>query len=87
MIIKYELEQFVKELEEKLPNLDDKRYEYWKDKIAILNRVNIEFLEYEELLRKVANMNAQTNIDCLKMQKELNDLRNEIQHLKKNING
>lgn len=85
MIIKYEIEQFIKELEEKLPNLDDKRFNYWKEKIGILNRVSIEYMEYEELLKKVANMNAKANLDYLKVQRELTELKAEVKHLKENI--
>lgn len=85
MILRYEIEKFINELEEKLPQLDDKRYQYWKDKIHILNRVNIEFMEYEDLLRKVALMNSKAQVDALKLTKEVMELRAEVEHLKEHI--
>lgn len=87
MILKYEIEQFCKELEEKLPKLEGKQYEYWKDKVHILNRVNIEFMEYEDLMRKVATMNSKAQVDALKMMKRVEELEKEVKHLKENING
>ena len=54
MIIKYEIEAFCKEIEAKLDTLSDKAYDNAKNKLAVLNRINIEFMEYEDLMRKSA---------------------------------
>ena len=85
MILQLEIEQFIKEIEAKLPKLDGKAYDSAKDKINILNRVNIEFMEYEDLLRKVALMNSKAQVDALKLTKEVMELRAEVEHLKENI--
>ena len=87
MIVKYEIEQFIKELEEKLPNLQGKQKEYWLDKVAILNRVNYEFMDYENLLRKLAIINSNCTSENYKLQHRLEKLEKEIEHLKENING
>ena len=70
MILKYEIEQFIQEIENKLPTLQGNAYDSAKDKINILNRVNIEFMEYEDLLKKVATMNSKAQVDALKLTKE-----------------
>ena len=85
MILKYEIEQFIQEIENKLPTLQGNAYDSAKDKINILNRVNIEFMEYEDLLRKVALMNSKAQVDALKLTKEVMELRAEVEHLKENI--
>mgnify|MGYP005992210391 CR=1 FL=1 len=87
MILKYELEQFINDIESKLPQLEGKAYDNAKDKIAILNRVNIEFMSYEDLMRKLAKDNSKANIRSLKLERELEDLKKEVKHLKDNING
>jgi len=85
MIIQIEIEQFCKELEDKLPNLDDKKFKYWKDKVTLLNRVSIEFMEYEDLMRKLALQHNEMKAATLKMAVQLRDLKSEVEHLKKNI--
>lgn len=85
MIIKYEIEQFIKEIEEKLPSMKGKQLETWQDKIAILNRVNIEFMEYEKLLRKLAIDVSNSGNSILKLEREIEILKKEIEHLKENI--
>ena len=94
MILQMEVEQFIQEIEKKLPKLDGKAYESAKDKIAILNRVSIEFMEYEDLMRKLALQNNDIKCNYLKMQVELKDhkskidyLEKELETVKKNING
>lgn len=85
MILKYEIEQFIQEIEKKLPTLKGKAYDAAKDKINILNRVNIEFMEYEDLMRKVATMNSKANTDILKLWEVVNKQDEQIKHLKANI--
>jgi hypothetical protein len=85
MILKYEIEQFIQEIENKLPTLQGNAYDSAKDKINILNRVSIEFMEYEDLLKKVALMNSKAQVDALKLTKEVMELRAEVEHLKENI--
>ena len=85
MILKYEIEQFIQEIENKLPTLQGNAYDSAKDKINILNRVNIEFTEYQDLLRKVALMNSKAQVDALKLTKEAMELRAEVEHLKEHI--
>ena len=92
MILKYEIEQFCKDIESKLPSLEGKAYENAKDKVHILNRVNIEFMEYEDLLRKLALQNNDIKCDYWKLQIQMKDMKSqlssmeqELEHLKKNI--
>ena len=85
MIVKYEIEEFCNDIEKKLPELEGKAYEKALEKIAILNRVNIEFMEYEDLLRKVAIQNSKAQIDYLKLLKEVDGLKKELRTLKENI--
>lgn len=94
MILTIEIEKFIQEIENKLPNLTDKAYTSAKDKIAILNRVSIEFMEYEDLMRKVSIQNSKIKIAWLEQKKEIikltekvNRLEDELETLKKNING
>ena len=87
MIIKYEIENFIKEIESKLPSLSGKAHEKALEKIAVLNRVNIEFMEYENLMRKVTKMNSEAQVDALKLMKRVQVLEEEVKHLKSNING
>jgi hypothetical protein len=54
MIIKYEVEQFCKEIEAKLDTLTGKAYDNAKHKLNVLNRVNLEFMENDDLMRKSA---------------------------------
>ena len=85
MIVKYEIESFVNDIEKKLPELEGKAHEKALEKIAILNRVNIEFMEYEDLLRKVAIQNSKAQIDYLKLLKEVDGLKKELRTLKENL--
>jgi len=87
MILTIEIEQFCKELEEKLPNLDDKKFKYWQDKVHLLNRISIEFMEYEDLMRTLALQHNEMKAKAMKMAVELRDLKQEVKHLKDNING
>jgi archaellum component FlaC len=94
MILKYEIEKFIQEIENKLPKLDGKAYDSAKDKIAILNRVNIEFMDYEDVMRKVSIQNSKIKIAWLEQKKEIiklsekvNRLEDELETVKKNING
>ena len=94
MIVSNEIEQFCKELEEKLPKLDEVKYKYWKDKVHLLNRVSIEFMEYEDLMRKLALNHNEYKCNYLKSVIEMRDLKSQINYLekeletvKKNING
>ena len=85
MILKYELENFCKDIEAKLPSLEGKQYEAAVDKIHILNRVNIEFMEYETLLRTMALQQNEMKASTMRMALELRELKNEMIHLKENI--
>lgn len=85
MILKIEIEKFIEDIEKKLPKLDGKAYESAKDKINILSRVSIEFMEYEDLMRKLAQDNSKANLRSLKLERELEDLKKEVKHLKENI--
>ena len=87
MIIKYELEQFCKDIESKLDSLQGKARENALEKLAVLNRVNIEFMEYEKLLRTMALQHNEMKTATMKMALELRDLKSEVKHLKENING
>lgn len=94
MIIKYEIEQFCKDIEAKLDTLSGKAYDNAKDKIAILNRVHIEFMDYEDLMRKLALQNNDIKCDFMKMKLQLREqqskidyLEEELKTLKQNING
>lgn len=87
MIIKYELEQFAKEIESKVNSLQGKARENALEKLAVLNRVNIEFMEYEKLLRTMAIQHNEMKTATMKMALELRDLKSEVKHLKENING
>ncbi len=85
MIITIEIEKFIQEIENKLPKLDGKAYDSAKDKINILSRVNIEFMEYEDLMRKLALQHNEIKAQAMKMAIELRDLKSEVKHLKDNI--
>ena len=87
MIIKYEIEQFLQEIENKLPQLSGIALEKALEKVAVLNRVNIEFMEYEDLMRKLAIQHSNTMIESIRMMQELQKLRTEVNYLKENING
>ena len=81
MIIKYEIEQFIKEIEAKLPKLEDKAYESAKDKIHVLNRVNIEFMDYEDLLRKASIRISESRIAWLEQKKLIITLQEKVKQL------
>jgi len=85
MLIKYELEAFCNDIEAKLPELSGKAHEKALEKISVLNRVNIEFMEYEDLLRKVALQNSKTQIDNLRMLKDITQLKKDLKTIKENI--
>ena len=94
MIIKYEIEKFIQEIEKKLPQLNDKAYDAAKEKIAVLNRINIEFMDYEDLLRKASIRISQSDIKWLDQKKinirlteKIGRLEDELEILKKNIDG
>lgn len=86
MIIKYEIEQFIKEIEESLQKLSGKQLEKWKERISVLNRVNLEFMEYEDLIRKLAIDNSNSGNRILLLERKIEILEKEIEHLKSNIN-
>ena len=81
MIVSIEIEQFCKELEEKLPKLDDVKFKYWKDKVHLLNRVSLEFMEYEDLMRKVSKQNSEVKVAYLKQKKEILILQEKVKQL------
>ena len=87
MIIKYEIEQFLQEIENKIPQLSGIALEKALEKVAVLNRVNIEFMEYEDLMRKLAIQHSKTMGESIRMMQELQQLRTEVNYLKENING
>ena len=85
MIIKYEIEQFLQEIENKIPQLSGIALEKALEKVAVLNRVNIEFMEYEDLMRKLAIQHSNITVENLKIMQELTRLRSEVNYLKENI--
>ena len=85
MIIKYEIEQFLQEIENKIPQLSGIALEKALEKVAVLNRVNIEFMEYEDLMRKLAIQHSNITVENLKIMQELTRLRTEVNYLKENI--
>ena len=94
MILKVEIEKFIQEIEKKLPQLNDKAYDAAKEKIAVLNRINIEFMDYEDLLRKASIRISQSDIKWLDQKKinirlteNIGRLEDELEILKKNIDG
>ena len=94
MILKIEIEKFIQEIEKKLPQLNDKAYDAAKEKIAVLNRINIEFMDYEDLLRKASIRISQSDIKWLDQKKinirlteNIGRLEDELETLKKNIDG
>jgi hypothetical protein len=93
MILKVEIEKFIQDIEKKLPQLNDKAYDAAKEKIAVLNRINIEFMDYEDLLRKASIRISQSDIKWLDQKKinirlteNIGRLEDELETLKKNIN-
>ena len=93
MILKMEIEKFIQDIEKKLPQLNDKAYDAAKEKIAVLNRINIEFMDYEDLLRKASIRISQSDIKWLDQKKinirlteNIGRLEDELETLKKNIN-
>ena len=86
MIIRYEIEKFCQDIESKLPQLEGKAKENALDKIAILNRVNIEFMDYEKLLRKSALDYNSIKHGYLKQQIEIKDLKSKIVYLQEIVN-
>ena len=94
MILKVEIEKFIQDIEKKLPQLNDKAYDAAKEKIAVLNRINIEFMDYEDLLRKASIRISQSDIKWLDQKKinirlteNIGRLEDELEILKKNIDG
>ena len=94
MILKMEIEKFIQDIEKKLPQLNDKAYDAAKEKIAVLNRINIEFMDYEDLLRKASIRISQSDIKWLDQKKinirlteNIGRLEDELEILKKNIDG
>ena len=94
MILKVEIEKFIQDIEKKLPQLNDKAYDAAKEKIAVLNRINIEFMDYEDLLRKASIRISQSDIKWLDQKKinirlteNIGRLEDELETLKKNIDG
>ena len=85
MIIKYEVELFIKEIEANLPKLSGKALENALDKISMLSRINIEFMDYEDLMRKLALQHSSTMRESIQMMQELQNLRTEVNYLKENI--
>ena len=85
MILKYELEAFCKEIEAKLPSLEGKAYENAKDKVHILNRVNIEFMDYEDLLRKLALQNNDIKCDYWKLQVQMRDMKSQLKAMEEEL--
>lgn len=92
MILNIEIEKFIHDIEKRLPNLEGTALQNAQDKIALLNRINLEFMDYEELLRKVALQNNQIKGENMKreiqmrdMQSKIDTLVQEIKHLKSNI--
>ena len=85
MIIKYEVELFIKEIEANLPKLTGKALENALDKISMLSRINLEFMEYEDLMRKLALQHNKTIRESIRYWDELNKLKTEVNYLKENI--
>jgi len=85
MILNVEIEKYCKELEEKLPGMDETRFKYWQDKVHLLNRIGIEFMSYEDLMRTLALQHNEMKASSMRMAVELRELKQEVKHLKENI--
>ena len=81
MIITVEIEQFCKDIEARLPSLEGKAYDNAKDKLNILNRVSLEFMEYEDLMRKSAVKFLELKGGYLTQKKEILILQEKVKQL------
>ena len=85
MILTVEIEQFTKDIEEKLPQLEGKALQNAVDKVAVLNRVSIEFMEYEDLMRKLALQNNDYKSNYWKLQVQMKDMKSQIKDLESEL--
>jgi hypothetical protein len=83
MIIILEIEKFIQDIESRLPNLSGKAKENAQTKIAILDRVILEYMEYEGLLRKLAIDNNKWKGDSMKKNIEIRELKSQLDYAEK----
>ena len=81
MIVTIEVEKFIQDIEAKLDTLNGKAYDNAKNKLAVLNRVNIEFMEYDDLMRKSAVKFLELKGNWLKQKKQILTLEERVKQL------